>query len=327
MAGKTGKTVTPRHDPRGMPGEYAHEDPVVDAALDWFGRLRDAGGGGDPVRFRQWLAQDPRHEAEFRKLEEMWGSPAFLTAVRQLPRQRRPRRWPAVAAAAAVLLVVGIWQYPGLMLAWRADYLTAAGERTTVHLPDGSTMTLNTSSAVAVDFSDGQRQVDLLRGEAWFDVLHDPLHPFRVAGGFGQAVVRGTSFSVRREDDRDEVVLERGQVDVSCLCPHADPVVLHPGEALEVTDGGPLTPATVDPERTLAWREGRIIFEDVRLAEVVAELARYHDARVFVANRRLSDLVVTGNYRLDNIEGAIRTLADAAGMKMTRIPGGTIILR
>ncbi len=323
-------TVTQGHDPRKLSGDYAHEDPVVDAALDWFGRLRDAGTGanGDlPAQFRRWLAQDPRHEVEFRKLEAMWGSPAFLAAVRQLPPHRRPRRWAVAAVAASVVLALGIWQYPGLMLAWRADYLTVAGERTTVDLPDGSTMVLNTRSAVAINFRDGARRVQLLQGEAWFDVRHDPQHPFRVAGGFGEAVVKGTSFSVRREDDRDEIILERGRVDAACLCATAEPVALLPGEAVDITDHGPRPPAAVDPERALAWREGRLVFRDAPLGDVLAELARYTDAPVFVANRGHDRMLVTGNYRLDNIADALRTLADTAGMKVTRLPGGTIILR
>ncbi|RWR26619.1 FecR family protein [Sinirhodobacter populi] len=328
--------VPPSHDRTAdAAAGYTHDDPAVDAALDWFGRLRD--GGADPAvldQFGQWLAQDPRHAAEFRALEEMWGSSAFLKAVESLPpetvRAPVPRRqdWlmRAAAVAAVAALAAGIWHYPRMMADWRADYLTATGDRATVRLPDGSTMVLNTDSAVALDFDNGRREVSLLRGEAWFDVRHDPDHPFRVTGGFGRAEVKGTAFSLRREDGRDEVVLERGRVDVSCLCDGAGPVALHPGEAVTVPPAGPQAPVPASPER-LAWREGRVMFRDTRLGEVVSELSRYYDGTIIVAGDRISRIVVTGNYRLDRIEGAIRTLADAAGVRMTRLPGGVIILR
>lgn len=320
--------------------DYVHDDPVVDAALDWFGRLREAPGDAAlQAAFRHWLAQDPRHEHEFRALETAWGSTAFLKAVKALPpslpaelateARRGAGRWSRrIAAAAAIAaLAVGIWQYPGLMLRWRADYLTAAGDQSTVTLPDGSTMILNTDTGVAIDFQDGRRDIVLLQGEAWFDVRHDPAHPFRVTGGFGQAVVKGTSFAVRRQADRDEIVLERGRVDVTCLCQQEDRVELRPGQAVAVTDTGPLAAAAVDSGRRLSWRDGRIAFEEVRLGDVVDELARYYHGRIFVSGDRIGRLVVTGHYRLDNIEGAIRTLADAAGVTMIRVPGGLIILR
>ncbi len=314
---------------------YGHDDPVVDAALDWFGKLRDT--YADPLlltQFRHWLAQDPRHETEFRLLENIWGSTAFLKATRSLQvpdvqERGRARRWTmrAVAVAAMIVLIVGISQYPRLMLTWRADYLTAIGDQSTIRLPDGSMMVLNTDSAVTVDFADGRREIALLRGEAWFDVRHDPAHPFGVTGGFGRTVAKGTSFSVRRQDDRDETVLEQGRVDVTCLCAKADRIELQPGESVAVAKDGPLLPAKIDPERFLAWREGRMVFEDVPLGQVVSELSRYYGGTVIVASDRINRLVVTGNYRLDSIEGAIRTLADAAGVKMTRVPGGLIILR
>lgn len=326
----------------GTEKDYVHEDPAVDAALDWFGRLREA--EEDPAvlaEFRRWLDQDPRHESEFRDLEAIWGSTAFLRAVKSLPPshsddpapafRRSTHRWsPRVAAAAVAavaVLAICAWQSPKLMLRWRADYMTVAGDRSTVMLPDGSTMILNTDTGVDVDFQDGRRDIVLLQGEAWFDVQHDPAHPFRVSGGFGQAVVKSTTFAVRRRPDRDEIVLETGRVDVSCLCDSAEQIRLQPGEAVTVTDAGPLAALPANPDRLLAWREGRIVFEDVRLGDVADELARYYGGSILVVSDRIGDLVVTGHYRLDNIEGAIRTLADAAGVKITRLPGGLIILR
>ncbi len=320
--------------------DYSHDDPVVDAALTWFGRLREPRDDEALMaQFRQWLAGDPRHEAEFRRIEAIWGSTALLKAAQSLPAAgtgepaARPHRvdgglWRIAAALATVaVLATGIWHAPRLMENWRADYLTATGERTTVDLPDGSVMVLNTDSAVTLDFAGGRRDIAILRGEAWFDVRHDPAHPFRVSGGFGRAVVRGTAFSVRRHDDRDEVVLERGSVDVACLCTGARQVELHPGEAVAILRDGPEAPAPVSTGKALAWREGRIVFGDVRLDQVAAELSRYYDGRILVAGDRIGRLVVTGNYRLDGVEDAIRTLADAAGVKMTRLPGGLIILR
>lgn len=331
-------------DDRQIPdGSYSHDDPVVDAALEWFTRLLNV--EPDAVtrqKFEAWLKEHPRHEQEFRALEAMWGSKPFLSAVTALDTphldrylseksaHKKSSRWFAgvsAAAAAVALVALGAWQLPDILLKWQADYVTATGGQSTVTLPDGSTMVLNTASAVTIDFEGGRRSVRLLQGEAFFDVLHDPEHPFRVAGGYGEVEVKGTAFSVRTDEEKTEVVLERGLVEVTCLCDRGGQAELHPGQSVTVTPQALSSVRDIDARRKLAWRDGRISFEDVPLANVLAELRRYYGGNILVADGRVNRLVVTGNYRLDNIEGAIRTLADAAGVSMTRIPGGIIILR
>jgi transmembrane sensor len=317
--------------------KFVYDDPVVDEALEWFARLRD-----EPVDaatradFERWRSRDPRHAREYRELEAMWGSNAFRRATetlredRQATRRgaprRQARRW-ALRAAAVVLLVAGASQYPESLLLWEADYSTETGGRRTVRLPDGSTMILDTASAVAIDFGGGRRQVKLLEGEAFFDVKHDPEHPFRVVGRFGEAQVRGTAFSVRAGDDADRVILERGCVEVGRLSRRDERVDLAPGEMVAATKDALSAVTRVDPGVELAWRDGRIIFENRPLSHVLKELRRYYKGAVFVMDHRIDRLFVTGNYRLEDIEGAIRTLADAAGVTISRLPGGIIIIR
>lgn len=331
-------------DNRDTPGaSTSHPDPIVDEALEWLAIQQNA--PLDPAtrrRFEDWLAQSPRHAEEFRSLEAMWGSAALRDAARTMPaaspirldERRAPRqpsgsRWTSrVAAAAAVLLIaVGAWQGPGLILRWRADFTTAPGERATFSLPDGSTMLLNTASAVSVDFKDGRRRVTLLDGEAFFDVRHDAARPFKVSGHFGEVEVKGTAFAVRTDSREDTVVLERGRVEVSRLADSRDHVDLKPGEAVTATATALSGVARRDPAELLAWRDGRIIFENQPLSRVLGELRRYYNGTVIVVDRRVADLLVTGNYRLDDVPGAIRTLADASGVTMNRLPGGIIILR
>jgi transmembrane sensor len=324
------------HDTDGTSGGTTSADPVADQALDWFARLRNSEPDAAIRKaFHAWLAKDPQHEAEFRSLETLWNSKSFSDAVKTLPVDRRAllgpkaRRWPlhAVALAASVLIAVGVWQYPALTIAFQADFQTTTGSQTTVNLPDGSMMILNTDTAVATDFEGGRRHIRLLRGEAFFDVVHDPAHPFTVSGHYGEVHVLGTAFSVRTGDDEDQVVLERGRVQVLCLCDGKGKAELAPGEAVSITAAAVSPVRAADPSATLAWRDGRIIFENASLGAVLEELRRYHRGPIVVADERVNRLVVTGNYRLDNVEGALRTLADAAGVGFYRVPGGLIILR
>lgn len=315
-------------------GTYAHEDPVVDEALEWFARLRNT--TPDPATrsaFERWLSQDPRHAEEYRQLEAIWDAPSFRKATESLPAAATARSrargsgWSMRLAAAAVLIAIGAWQYPAVMLRWQADYLTATGDQARIDLPDGSTMSLDTASAVKIDFEGGRRHVTLLRGEAYFDVEHNPDSPFRVTAHFGEVEVRGTAFSVRTDSEEDRVILERGFVNVSLLSDRRDQADLEPGQMILARAGELSAVMAADAESALAWREGRIIFVDQPLSKVLDELRRYYGGSVVVVDSRVNRLVVTGNYRLDNIEGAIRTLADAAGVTMHRLPGGIIILR
>ncbi len=323
---------------------FIHDDPAVDEALNWFVCLR--GTAPDPATlaaFGAWLERNPRHAAEFRSLEAIWGSAPFKTAAESLPtarpmsaldrssrsatapRSRRRAMRTAIAASIAAL-AIGTWHFPTLLLHWQADYITVAGAQSTVTLPDGSIMMLNTQSAVAIDFKDDRRNVRLLEGEAFFDVRRDPSHPFHVVARFGEVEVKGTAFAVHVVSEQDRVILERGQVDVRRFPNLSDRVKLEPGQ-MAVATSAAMSIASVDPANALAWREGRIVFDNEPFAKVLGELRRYYRGSVIVVSGRIDDLPVTGNYRIDDIEGAIRTLADVAGATMTRLPGGIIILR
>lgn len=317
---------------------FTHDDPVVDEALEWFVLLRNTTPDPETThRFEQWLATSAYHAQQYRDLEAMWGAPVFKKAVESLPSapaiQHRAKRrilsWTngLAATAAAALIAIGIWQYPALMLQWEADYLTATGDKSTVTLPDGSVMTLDTASAVAIDFNDGKRQIRLLQGEAFFEVKPDPQHPFRVAASYGEVEVRGTGFSVRADVDADRVVLEHGLVQVTRVGSGVDKAYLRPGEMIFASKTSLSGVSAADPSSTLAWRDGRLIFENQTFSHVLNELRRYYKGTVVVVDKRHDQLAVTGDYNLDNVEAAIRTLADAAGATINRLPGGIIILR
>lgn len=322
-------------------------DRIADEALDWFARLRNATpDDGEQAEFAAWLQRDPHHAEALDDLEAIWGSQSFLDAALSLPiatpvatsarravearPHARPSRKLGVrlgAIAAMLLLAIGIWQAPALLLRWQADYITAVGDRATIALPDGSSLILNTASAVALDFENGRRDVRLLRGEAFFDVRHDPAHPFRVAGRFGAVEVKGTAFSVREDGARDTVILERGRVEVRLVANQSTQATLEPDQQVTASADALSAVESADPAMALAWRQGRIVFDDQPFENVLEELRRYRSAPVVVAAGLAPDFRVSGNYRTTDIDGALRSLAAAAGIDVTTLPGGILILR
>ncbi|TWA66416.1 FecR family protein [Azospirillum brasilense] len=323
---------------------YRHADPVIDEALTWFVTLLDAPVDPDTrAAYQAWRNRDPRHAAAFDRLSSLGSMPELQQAstlahhpqtsppplaIRSAARSRGWfGGWRASLAAAALLLAIGVHLQPTLALRLTADHRTDAGERREIALPDRSRLILDTDSAVALDFAEGRRHVRLLRGQAYFDVVGDPAHPFRVTAGFSEVEVTGTAFTVRSDGGQDAVFLERGRVSVSRREPPGQTLSLVPGDRVTATADGLSAPARPDPAVALAWKDGRYVFRDQPFATVVDTLRRYHGAPIVLIGDRLAGARVSGNYRLDDPVAAIRSLADVVGAHVTELPAGLILLR
>src|SRR5437868_1539790 len=173
-----------------------HED-VVDAAAQWHTLLEDEDTSPRiSAEFAVWLAADPRHRNAFDAVERMWSSmgnahadPRILDLRGEALRESARPRVTRMAAAAIVLMVIGSVFFVAPQLREFATrgasgvYHTAVGERSTVTLSDGSSVTLNTNSRIEVTFMRGERRVHLLSGQAWFRVAKNPARPFIVEAG------------------------------------------------------------------------------------------------------------------------------------------------
>jgi ferric-dicitrate binding protein FerR (iron transport regulator) len=214
---------------------------------------------------QQWLEASPDNQAAWDAVQEMWGvfddaeDNDLIAAMGRAARQAKPEPvrsfWPqAIAASIAVVavsatLLVGVqggWFSPAgksrevasntvssdpLRTVGTADYVTGRGQKTIVDLADGTRVTLDADSAVDVTFSDTRRDVRLLKGRAFFDVAHDPAHPFAVQADNRVVTALGTQFDVRLTPGALRVVLAQGSVSVAAVAGSANaPLVkLRPG--------------------------------------------------------------------------------------------------
>lgn len=321
----------------GDSGNYRHPDSITDAALSWFVALQD--GTADPetlAAYHEWRRSDPRHGHAFDLVAGVGGMPelraatlasAEASALRKRPVRRLPRRlrWASLAAA-SVTLAAGFHLLPAAMLRWNADYLTDAGHRREISLPDGSRLLLDAASAVALDFGDGRRNVRLLQGDAFFDVVPDRARPFRVTGGFSTVEVTGTAFAVHSGGTGDTIFLEKGRIAVGGPDGAGLSVTLEPGERVTATERGLSATVRVDPAVALAWRDGRYVFHEKPLGEVIDDLRRYYAGTILVLDHGMDDDLVSGSYRLDDPVGVLRSLAAIAGASLMVLPGGIVIL-
>lgn len=300
-------------------------------AAAWFAR-HDAGPLGEEERqaFDAWLARDPANRAAYARIDNAWDAFAAvpMTAIRRPHWQAVGRR--AALGAIAAGLALAIWS-ADLPLRLEADSRTAVGETRHVALPDGSVAELNTDSAIAVDFgADGARRVRLLRGEAAFDVVKDPDHPFTVTAGNVVSRVLGTLFTVRRDGGGDvTVTLVRGSVGVGTGADGADgswQTVLAPNQSVTYRNDGLGDVTSVDAQAATAWRRGKLVFQDRALGDVIDELNRYHQGTIRVIGADLARRPVSGVFDTRDPVAVVGALEAALDLKSTRLTDYLILL-
>lgn len=284
--------------------------------------------------FKAWLATDPAHRIAFDRERMLWQSLDQLRgAFEPAPRPRRSRlrgmmrlvtqrRALAAAAAAAFLLVLS----PDAALWLQADAIAGRGEIRTVTLPDGSQAVLDSEAAIAVAYSNSERRVRLLRGQAWFTVKHGDPRAFRVAALGGMTEDIGTAFEVNRSSSAVTVSVTEGAVRVSSPITTAGPV-LQASERAHYPKGGTVKRiAAMDRSQIAAWRRGIIVIDNRPVAEAIADVARYRQGYTWVIDAH-QNAPVSGIFRTDDPDEALAMLTQMAGLKAMRLPGGVAIVR
>lgn len=278
-----------------------------------------------------WLAARPEHRKAFDSLRAVWSAldllpgPGAAVAVVPLRRRRLPGGRLAPPALLAAGLALAALFGPVMLDRLGSDHSTVAGERRTVTLADGSQVQLNTDSAIAVDFSGRNRRVTLRRGEAFFTVTPDRSRPFEVVAMGAVTRVVGTRFAVRRMDDATRVAVEEGTVEVHCPAGTAAPedgLRLTAGEAARYRpDSCPTRDAGVDVARATAWRDGRVVFDDRSLREVVDELNRYRPGPILLLAPDLAQRRVTGVFDIRDPDRALSAIEQVLPVRVRRVAG------
>lgn len=307
-----------------------------DSARRWVARL--ASGemtDAEMARFKAWLAERPAHQRAFDKARALWqraDAVEDIFAIRPRPWHRRPAVRAGLAGgllAASLALAVG---FDDLKTAAVADHATPTGAQRAVTLADGSTVYLNTDSAIALRFSKGERRVELLRGEALFEVAPDAARPFRVLaqGGATQAV--GTAFVVREQGTRVVVSVTEGTVAVTSPeqagAPTTATFTAVAGQRVAYRQGeAPQTLGEIAITDAAPWRQGRIVMDGTPFADAIAELDRYRPGRILLLGDPARYRPVSGVFATDRLDEALSGLAATHGLTATRLTPYLLVLR
>jgi transmembrane sensor len=319
----------------------AERDPdVLREATEWFARFDgDDITAEDRRRFHAWQQRSPKHGQAFQDVVDMWRAAEFYSSLSSAePTVSRPpaaaswlprRRIRISGAVAATLSAVTLlWFLSGdLLTILQSDYRTATGEQQTVQLPDHSSMTLNTDTAVAVNLAGRTRHIHLLRGEALFRVSRDPDRPFTVEHQGNVVRVLGTEFVVRERQQAITVTVVRGSVEVTSADPGAATTRVTAGQQVSAGPEGLGTPHRVDPADLTAWTARRLTVTNTPLSDVIEEIQRYHPGLVWIWNPAIGRIRVTGIYDLSNTMETLRVLADTLSIRMDRLTDRLVVLR
>lgn len=290
---------------------------IADAAVDWCIRLHDAEcSASDRAAFQRWLARDPRHAYEYQRVERTWQLSGLIPAQtsRAPHRVRRTRRPLATAAMLLIGLVLAGWG------GWEQGWLPnnyhryqAERELQRLVLPDGSELELDQRSTLSFANFKDRRQVWLSQGSAYFHASRDQAHPFQVKAGQVTVTVTGTRFSVRALGDEVRVTVAEGSVEVAS---HADgeDALLTPGTQARYRKGQDRPEVgAVDLDTALAWRSGRLVLNDLTLAEALPLINPYLERPLVLADAATGELRVGGVFGTGNLQALVQGLPQIVG--------------
>jgi len=261
----------------------------------------------DQRQLDEWLGQTPAHLVAYLRLEAALSRADRLAALRRplstrLVQFARKGWWPGLGRVAAGLAVAGLI---GFAISQTSSaprdrsYSTAVGERKIITLADGSRIELNTDTVLRLSTGE-QRKVWLDKGEAFFQIHHDVVHPFSVVAGDHRVVDLGTRFVIRKYESRIEVSLVEGSARVDTLNPwrSTQSALLTPGDVVVATANtmSLMKRPAASLVDELGWRHGLLIFHDTTLAEAVAEFNRYSTHKIAISDPAVAYLVVGGTF-------------------------------
>ena len=246
--------------------------------------------------------------------------------------ERRSRLFGPVGALALVALAVALGGYQLAELHGAKETIaTQVGETRGTDLADGTRMVLDTGSRVRVAFSATARDVELLQGQAHFEVAQDAQRPFRVHTRTVEVVAVGTAFDVAALPARTTVTLIEGRVKVRALA--AGPAqgskveMLTPGQQWGVDAAGQvLGEKEVKIADVTAWQRGNVVIDDAPLAEALGVINRYSNTRIVVRDPTLQDRHVSGTFRIGDVETEAVVLEHYFGLKESSRSDQEIVL-
>jgi transmembrane sensor len=326
---------------------------IDDEASIWLVRL-DNGNLSDQSRkeLKAWLSADKRHQVALKSMADIWdGMDEVLLNIDDENSSKNVSLWPILKpifepfalAASASFLAIFIWLFMPTNVQ-KDSYATLIGQQMDARFDDGSIIHLNTNTRIETEFSDEKRIIKLIKGEALFEVAHDPSRPFIVYAGDRLVQAIGTKFIVHLKSENVQVTVTDGKVKMSKVALNTkltdikelnntsiqkDDVYIAKGEKVIASSNQTPKLTHIKPEnikRELAWLDGKLIFENEELFDVIEEINRYVDIQIVLKEPSLHNIRISGRFDLGDSEALIEALELSFNMKSLRLDSNKILL-
>lgn len=270
-----------------------------------------------------WLSQSEDHQLAWKRVTQSWALLGEVDVDRsQWPKVQVDKKSPfslslkkllPLAVAACFLVAV----LPMINRYINADYITGNSQLQTVKLEDGSQVFLGADSAFEVNFTESQRHIRLLSGEAFFEVTPDKNKPFVVSSNALKVTVLGTAFNVEVNNVQSRVGVEHGHVEVETATGHYD---LRAGQLVAINhENQESRQWHTLAENIGAWRDGHLFVRGRTIADLVSSLQRYDKGLIVVTDEQLGSKTVTGSYQLDNVDQVLEAIIEPHGGKVIHV--------
>ena len=334
------------------------DDPSLQEAWNAIQALKESPPDGLSVEEEQQMLEKGLQRLDFSRSNREFSRSSQSPAIRRFPSYR----WMAAAAVLFVLVVAGVMRYSGskdnatpslAALPASKELISKYGSRSYIELPDGSKLWLNAGSKVqyAAAFANDKRELTL-SGEAYFDVKHDPAHPFIIHTGRLDVKVLGTSFNIKAYpgDSLTETTLIRGKVEVDFTGNTHSAIILKPSEKLIVSTatgqpaaGASAMPATPEKEHAgpkvittpiipdpkdgtieeTSWVENKLVFRKEPFVQLALKLERWYNVKIHFDNEKYKMDELTGTFKDQPIDEVMRALQLTSDFHY-QISGGAI---
>ncbi|MCL6654607.1 iron dicitrate transport regulator FecR [Agrobacterium rubi] len=305
------------------------EDGLAEQAALWVARMQSADASpSDRQDFKDWLASDPSHKDAYEDMAALWGDMRDVRLTSPSDQGWKSSR--AVLKTVCLLCLSGaaalLPRQTGLIDRLQSDHYTSVGETRVLMLEDGTQVSLNSDTAIETRYSDRERRIVLLRGEAFFDVAKNPHRPFTVDNNGLKAQALGTHYGVRTGNGSlpQEVQVEEGEVEVETT---SGIERLGAGDVATLDSDGAIVRSRQDVANNTAWREGKLVFSGQSLRQVLQILAQYRHGRIVVLDDTAARLSVSGIFDLHDTDQALRILESNLPVTVTKLSDMMVLVR
>lgn len=325
-----------------------NEDEIAQQAIEWCMRLQERDCSEQELQnFKKWHDSNPVHARHYKEALQIWDlsgqvspvyAPPLIRSSHSISKDEHIRSWMYLLINSIPLgfrrMTVLVLAVPFVFaIGWFLNFVPnhyeqyAATESTKqIVLKDGSHVQLNLNTQLRYNHYRKQRYVSFLNGEAYFHVAHDKQKPFLVAAGAVLVTVTGTEFNVWKYNDNVVVTVIDGSVNVA----RDDDVKYSLSRSMQATyKPGNSTidiNAAAAVEKIMAWREGRLILDDLPLVDAINKINPYLQKPLVITDESVAQLRIGGIYDIANIKELPNLLPNILPVRLQARPDGSLLI-